>query len=375
MPLAAGPGRPGGRTQPSPRPPCRSLQKAARRRRKPRRTTGLRPRRRQIEPSPTLEPPALIPDGLAAISLENLPDLAVIAEIPYPEAYPDHLIYDLHVSRDGSKLAVQSQNWETRKTALVVWDLVNNVQLMAIEDPPEVFRSVTFSPDGSELWAVRRGVLDQYDLGDGSLAESIPLPAFTVVAVSPDGRSVMAGAYDGEEDTSTIEGFSLGSFEPRFSDVMAYMISKFRFSPDSRLAAGTSSTMGGTVTKVWEVDSGEEVMEFYDFTGGPVFSADSSLAAVAKGQEFSLYATDTWTLVASFQNDNPASTNQPKFLFGDGQILGIQQTTRVTFNDVNTGAEVLAPPDQITLMAYSPALNVIFTNTNLENIKLWGVLP
>ena len=326
-------------------------------------------------PSPTLKAPALLPEGLAAISLENLPDLAVVGEIPYPEMRPDHLVFELTISRDGTKLAIGSQHWETRKTALVVWDLINNTQLLAIDDPPEFIRDISFSPDGEQLWAVRQGALDQYDLRDGSLAETIPLPAFTAIAISPDGRWVMVGAYQGTEDISTIEAYALGDLVPRYSEEMAYMISSFRFSPDSRLIAGTSATMGSTVTKVWQVDTGEEMMAFYDFTGGPVFSPDSSLAVLAKGQEFSLYATDGWTLLNTFQNDNTASTNQPKFIFGDNQILGIQETTRVTFNNVNTGAEVLAPQEQITLMAFSPALEVIFTNTNLENIKLWGVLP
>ena len=325
--------------------------------------------------SPTAKAPALIASELEVITLENLPDLAVIGEIPYSEVYPEHLIFDLSVSREGTRMLIRSQNWETRKTALVVWDLVRNVQLMAIEDPPEAFGNVNFSPDGDQLWTVRRGALDQYDLHDGSLVDSISLPGYTIAAVSPDGRSVFIGNYDSQEQTSIIEGFSLGSLETRFSEVMAYMISRFHFSPDNRLVAGTSATIGNTVTKVWEVSTGEEVMEFYGYTGGPVFSPDSSMAALVKGREFSIYATDSWTLVASFQNDNPASTNQPKFIFGGNQILAIQETTRITFNNVNTGAEVLAPSDQITLMTTSPALNVIFSNTNLENIKVWGVVP
>jgi len=52
----------------------------------------------------------------------------------------------------------------------------------------------------------------------------------------------------------------------------------------------------------------------------------------------------------------------------------MQETTSVTFNDVNSGEELLELPDQVTIVNYSPILNVIITNTNLENIKLWGIL-
>jgi WD40 repeat protein len=329
---------------------------------------SLTPTTPQVLPSPT-EP--------QAIRVENMGDIAVIAEIPYPQVYPDHLIYYLSASHEGTKLVIRSENWENRQTALVVWDLTRNVQLLAIEDPPEKIGNVFFSPDSKQLWAVRWGAIDQYDLHNGELSASLPLPELTInaLAVSPDGRFVIAGNYDSIEEYSTIKRFRLGSLEPLFSEVMAYMISRFHFSPDSRMVAGTSATIGGTVTKIWEVPFGVEVMAFYDYTGGPVFSSDSSLAALAKGNQFSVYTTDNWQLLKSFQNKNLASTNRPVFLFGDDRILAIQETTRVTFNDVNSGKELLALPGQTTLMTFSPALNVIFTNTNLQNIKLWGVLP
>lgn len=324
-------------------------------------------------PSPTTEP--LIPGDLQGITIENIHKLTIIGEIPYPEVQPDHIIFHLQPSNDGTKLVILSQDWETRKIAMVVWDLTTNAQLFAVEDPPHFIQSVSFTPDDQKLWVFAFDAINQYDLQSGQVQNSITFSATDKALVSSDGEYYIRGKYLGDPNTSTIELFSMESNTPNFKDEMAYMIMSFRFSPDSKMVAGNSAMIGASLIKIWDVKTGAGMTSFYNYDSRPTFSWDSTLVALSRGNQFSIFSTETWVLKKSFTNDNLASTNYPAFFLAGDQILAIQQTASVTFNDVNTGEELLELPGQVTIVNYAPSRNVIFTNTNLENIKLWGILP
>jgi len=246
--------------------------------------------------------------------------------------------------------------------------------LFTIEDPPYFLQWVYFPPDNQELWVFSGDSFDQYDLQSGVLENSIDFYLTDAVGVSPDGKYFLSGIYVGVDDTSIIRFYDFDNDEPLYTEEMAYMIRSFDFSPDSRMVAGTSAKIGGTATKIWDVESGTLLKDFYDYDYGPTFSADSTLAVFGKGNQFSIFSTESWVLKKTFQNKNTTSTNSPSFFLAEDQILAIQETTSVTFNDVNHGEELLELPEQVTVVTFSPTLKIIFTNSSGENIKLWGIL-
>jgi len=280
-------------------------------------------------------------------------------------------------SHDGTKLALRASNWENRDHNLLVWDLISNAPLLDVEDEdPILWGDVYFSRDDNQLWGFREGFFDQYDLQSGVLINSTAVPQYTesAVALSPDGKTLVTGIFDSIMQYSTVYFYEFGSFAPYFSEPVAYGIMHVRFSPDSRMVAGTSAQIGGTITKIWDVETGSMLMDFYNYDYGPTFSADSTLVAFEKGVDFSVLSTETWVVNNSFQNQNQSSTNFPTFFLAGNQILAIRETASVTFNDVNTGKELFELPEQVMVVEYFPKLNVIASN-NKGAIKLWGILP
>lgn len=315
----------------------------------------------------------MIPSDLQEIRIDNIQNLTVIAEIPYPQAKPDHLVFAMQFSNDGKKMVIRSENWRDREKALVVWDLINNSEVFAIEDPPYAL-GIYFSPDNDQLWMLRENFLDQYALQDGTLVNSISIPEFSesAVAISPDGKWLVTGVYNNDSQDSVVNFYLFENLELYFTQNMPYMIMSFSFSPDSSMIAGHSAKLGTNVTKIWELKSGKLLKDFINYHG-PTFSPDSTLAVFSKENQFFIYNTETWGLEASFQNDNTTSTNFPAFVLADGKIVAIQQTASVTFTDVNSSEEIFGLPGQTIVANYSPILNIIASNTNLENIKIWAI--
>jgi len=330
-----------------------------------------------VLPSPTTE--SLIPNNLGEITVDNIQDLEVFGEIPYSQVQPDHNIFLMNLSNEGTKLVVISENWDTRKRALVVWDLITNSQMMEIIDPPYLLWWASFSPDDHQLWVLREDFIDEYNLEQGELVNTIDFPKYDrgAAAISPDGKYIVTGIYHGDTQTSSIRFYHYGIEEPFFSEEMAYMIMSFRFSPDSRMVAGTSATMGASATKIWDIESGTLFKDFYNYDSGPVFSLNSKLAAFVKRGNISIFSTDSWVFQSSFQKGTPSSSNFPRFFLGKDQILAISESYHATtFNNVNTGDELFALPVQAELINISSAQNLIITSWNLgsiKNIKLWGI--
>ena len=148
-----------------------------------------------VLPSPTTE--SLIPNNLGEITIDNIQDLEVFGEIPYSQVQPDHNIFLMNLSNEGTKLVVISENWDTRKRALVVWDLITNSQMMEIIDPPYLLWWASFSPDDHQLWVLREDFIDQYNLEQGELVNTIDFPEYDrgAAAISPDGKYIVTGIY------------------------------------------------------------------------------------------------------------------------------------------------------------------------------------
>lgn len=326
-------------------------------------------------PSPTIEP--LIPTDLQPITIDNLPNLEVIGEIPFKKILPDHNIYSLIISSDGTKLATLSESWKTRNIALLVWDLITNSLLLQIEDPPYTIEWTSFSQDNQHLLVIHDEFLDRYNLEQALLERTMVLPEHDrgSVAISPDEKYVVTGKYDGASDQSTIEFFHSGTDEFISSEQMAYMILSFHFSPDSNMVSGISSSIGARMTKIWQLESGSLLQDFINYDGGPVFSSDNTLAVFLKGNNVSVFSTDSWVLQSSAKLGISSNAMMPKFLLGNNQIIALSDTYNAAFFNIINGKEIFILPVQVSRINYSPAMNVLVTAWNLENIKLWGILP
>ena len=258
---------------------------------------------------------------------------------------------------------------------MLVWDLMTDAKLLLIEDPPYPLWWASFSQDNQYLWVIHDENLDKYNLANAELESTLRFPAHIgrSAAISPDEKFVVAGKYDGTMDQSTISFYPFGAEDPFYSEQMVYMISSFHFSPDSKMVSGSSSRIGALRIKIWNPETGSLLQDFVNYSGGPAFSPDSTRAAFVKENYVSVFSTDTWILQSSFRLDDSSSSMMPKFFLGENQILAISDTYNAQFVNITSGEELFTFPEQVSVINYSPASNVVFTFWNLGNIKLWGI--
>jgi len=322
---------------------------------------------------PSLTNESLIPVGLEPITAENIQDLTVVAEIPYHQLKPKFLIYALTFSHDGTKLAIESQNWKNRDHNLMVWDLVSNSSLLDIEEEdPILWGDIYFSPEDDQLWGFCEGFFDQYDLKSDALIKSTAFSEYTgsAVALSPDGKTIVKGIHDwAGTEHSSIYFYEFGSLDPYFADMMAYGIMSFRFSPDSKIVVGLSAKIGGDLRKIWEVETGSLEKELSNYFG-PLFSSDSSLAVFVKGDQFYFLSTETWNIEKMIPNKDASGV--PACFLGNDKILAIRYPQSIAFIDANTNAELFVLPEQVSIIEYSPKQNIIATHES-GGVKLWGI--
>jgi WD40 repeat protein len=328
----------------------------------------------EILPSPTPETVSHVDiQGLQGISAANIQNLSIIAELDVSQDQPNNNIIFLTLSSDGTKFALITENEDADTQALLVWDLITNTEIFTIEGLTTYPNWVAFSPDDQKIWVATIDFIDQYNLQSGLVETAIEFYLTDADMVSPDGRYYLRGAWVFEASTSIIKFYIFGSLEPFYTEEAPYFISSFQFSPDSKMVAGYSWIFGKSLIKIWDVETGNTIMEFNDFNGIPVFSGDASLAALAKNNQFSIFSTDSWDTVKAFQNDNPANTNLPKFFLSGNQVLAVQDTALVTFHDVDTGEALFNLPEEVTIVNYCPIQNFIITSNQGNGIKVWGI--
>ena len=134
---------------------------------------------------------------------------------------------------------------------LEIWDLHTKKRLSTFErpdNPTDTIRTLAYTPDGKTLVAAADQTIHFLDAKSGKTAAEIPERLVLSLAISPDGRRLATGRYD---------GVTLWDLQKRVKSPLRWNVAaveSIQFSPDGRfLAAGSSD---GSV-HVWDVKTGD----------------------------------------------------------------------------------------------------------------------
>jgi WD40 repeat protein len=155
-------------------------------------------------------------------------------------------IQSVAFSRDGAKLAVGGLG----PFYLEMWDVRTRKRISTVErrdNPTDTVRSLAFTPDGKMLVAAADQAIHFLDARSGKTVAEIPERLVLSLAISPDGRWLATGRYD---------GVTLWDLQKRVKTASRWTVAaaeSIQFSPDGRLLAAGSSD--GSV-HVWDVKTG-----------------------------------------------------------------------------------------------------------------------
>jgi WD40 repeat protein len=149
-------------------------------------------------------------------------------------------------SQDGSRLAIAGLGL----FHIEIWDARSKKRISIYERPGDVtetLRSLAFAPDGKTLIVSTDDSIEFVDAATGKTTAAIPERLVLAMAVSPDGRWLATGRFDGV----TLWDLPKRTKTPQQWPVAA--AESVEFSPDGRLLAAGSDD--GSV-HVWDMPSG-----------------------------------------------------------------------------------------------------------------------
>jgi WD40 repeat protein/serine/threonine protein kinase len=184
-------------------------------------------------------------------------------------------------SPDGKRLA--SASWGgSQSNELKLWDVKTGQELLSIKGGAG---EVAFSPDGRLLTSGTYGgrPVKVWDAQTGQELVSLKGPGGTCVAFSPDGRRLACGQFWGTVQVWDVQSRqSLLSFTGHPGHV-----GSVAFSPDGKRLVTLSG--GDKMAKVWDAQTGQEVLTFKSSGGGVAFSPDGHRLAASDGHIVKLW--------------------------------------------------------------------------------------
>jgi WD40 repeat protein/serine/threonine protein kinase len=254
------------------------------------------------------------------------------------------LISGLSFSPNGRFLASSSFDEHVK---VKIWDVASGSQLGALREPDTESNDVAFSPDGGHLATVDQG-------------GSVRIWDVTSVIEQSSGES---NSFDISE---TI-----------FSEQVAREAVDVEFSPDGERIAVFAPNIG---IVVWEVDSGEQVLEIpgvTDFSSGIAFSPNGEFLAGNSGNlGVGIWDAETGEQMMLLPETAPIT----HVTFSqDGQTLvSSTKDGMVSLWDIDSRSQILRILGQATgfnFLAYSQDGKRVAVGNNPQSTSIWDVSP
>jgi WD40 repeat protein len=136
------------------------------------------------------------------------------------------------------------------------WDVATGRRLARAKGPEEPISFAAYSPDGKTLFCGSGDMLASWRVTPPGLSHSVSLEGggFTCFTLSPDGKRIASGCWDGSvqvRDTATLRQLSY------ISDA-GYHVAALAFSPDGNVLA----TAQNGVIRLWDIATGKRLDPF-----------------------------------------------------------------------------------------------------------------
>jgi WD40 repeat protein len=281
-------------------------------------------------------------------------------------------------SPDGDHLAVSFGDG-----SLQFWHVQDRALLRTLEGPGSAERvaysyDLAFSPGGTvlalglpdgsvQLWQLAETVQDPPIALKRTLGPEVgQVSTITSLAFSPDGDTLVAGAWDGSVQVWDIEdGALLRAFGNHEGGVVAVA-----FSPDGATLA--SASLDG-ITKLWNVATTSLIRELEgpSATTGLAFSPDGSVLAIDRD----LWTVNGWTHLRELQSTRGGMGNVA--FSPDGRLLAAGNAWyEVRWWRVVDGVlvrAVQAHTDSVNTVAFSPDGTTMASGSLDGTVQLWEV--
>ncbi|MBI5387265.1 MAG: hypothetical protein HZA90_21570 [Verrucomicrobia bacterium] len=145
---------------------------------------------------------------------------------------------------------------------------------------------------------------------------------------------------------------------------------------DGRLAS--TSRWKGRGTRVWDLETQEQIKALPDEGGVSLFSPDGRWLTVGTSSEFLFYETRTWQLSRKRARDSASAISGLLAFSPDGQLLAVTHTLRQVRLLTPDGSAVLASldaptPERITALTFSGDSSVLAAATDNGAVQVWNL--
>lgn len=309
------------------------------------------------------------------------------------DKHPDS-INALALSPDGAKLATAGGDWTVR-----LWEVSTGKYINSLTGHPSSVNAVAFSPDGKIL-ASAGSTLRLWDADTGALlhADNKDLGSIDLIAFSPDGKTLATGG--GWDHTVHLWDVNTGGLQEGLKG-HTDKIRDMAFSPDGTklITASRDRTM-----RLWEVNTGSEQKNLptpddaikphvamnrmlvllergilpkeRDDVHSVKFSTDGiQLISVSGDGSLHLWDVDTGryqlsSALGEHTNwvSNLAFSTDSKYLISDNAL---EARVRVWSAETFTQHTILAPPQDVIGLTFSPDFKKLVGRVFLHGIQVW----
>jgi serine/threonine protein kinase len=183
------------------------------------------------------------------------------------------------LSPDGRTLAIYYDGYESEQ-GMQLWDVAGRRQIGHFGGIEYDFGSVLFSPDGRTLFARANGTLTQWDVSSAQqVGNPISTPEderFGSYTFSPDGAVLVTTG--GDQHTDKVRLWDASSHNQIRQPITIPNNGTYgvALSPDGK----TLATISDDTVRLWNIDSGQEIVSALDNVNWMAFSPDGHTLAI-----------------------------------------------------------------------------------------------